>query len=160
MRVQRRWLTEAKTQGGLTQTTLATEERGGEAGSRGRSRRLFSLYLRNKKQLSDKVRSEPKTHDPQRFEAMNLGTIERRSGWQGAPSQQTAFSKIPHRECLDTLNRAKRFPNHLNDHYHASLLLILLSAFQRSYSVFSGVDTKYAVSSPVAIHPLSINTHI
>jgi hypothetical protein len=47
MGVQHRRLTEAETQGGLTQTTLATEERGGEAGSRGRSRRLSSPLLDN-----------------------------------------------------------------------------------------------------------------
>jgi hypothetical protein len=45
------------------------------------------------------------------YRRQTLGTIERRSGWQGAPSQLTAFSKLSHWECLDTLNRAKRFPN-------------------------------------------------
>ena len=73
MGVQHRRLTEAEARGGLTQTTLATEERGGEAGSRSWSRRLSSLYLINKKQFTEKVRSEPETHNPHKLQATNFG---------------------------------------------------------------------------------------
>jgi len=39
----------------------------------------------------------------------------------------------------------------------ASSLLILPLAFQKPYSMFLA---KYAVPLPVAVHPLSINTHL